>query len=160
MRLGRPHLIAAALAAAAALTLFLLLGARGGPELLPERASWTITPGALNPEVTQATIRQTICVEGWTSSIRPPTQYTNELKLKQMTTYHRTGGPSDYQEDHLISLGLGGHPTDSRNLWPQPLAQALRVDRVERELHEAVCEGRVTLAEAQRRISELKHTEG
>jgi len=156
----RPELLALALAAVAAAALFLLLGARGGPALSPERASWTVTPGVLNPHVTQDTIARTICVDGWTSSIRPPTEYTNRLKLEQMEAYGRDGGPADYQEDHLISLGLGGHPTDPRNLWPQPIRQALRVDRVERELHEAVCSGRMALAEGQRRISELKHTEG
>jgi hypothetical protein len=156
----RPELLVVALAAVVALALFLLLGAGGGPALSPDRASWTLTPGVLNPQVTQGTIAQTICVDGWSSSIRPPTEYTNELKLEQMETYAREGEPADYQEDHLISLGLGGHPTDPRNLWPQPIEQALRVDGVERELHEAVCSGRLTLAEAQRRISELKHTEG
>ena len=156
----RPELLPVALAAAAALALLLLLGARGSPALWPDRASWTLTPGVLNPQVTQGTIAQTICVDGWTSSIRPPTEYTNELKLEQMETYAREGEPADYQEDHLISLGLGGHPTDPRNLWPQPIHRALRVDRLERDLHEAVCSGRTTLAEAQRRISQLKHTEG
>ena len=156
----RPELLAVAFAAAAALALVLLLGARGGPALSPDRASWTLTPGVLNPEVTQGTVAQTICVDGWTSAIRPPTEYTNELKLEQIETYAREGEAADYQEDHLISLGLGGHPTDPRNLWPQPIHRALRVDRVERDLHEAVCSGRMTLAEAQRRISELKHTEG
>lgn len=156
----RPELLIVALAAVVALALFLLLGAGRGPALSPDRASWTLTPGVLNPQVTQGTIAQTICVDGWSSSIRPPTEYTNELKLEQMETYAREGEPADYQEDHLISLGLGGHPTDPRNLWPQPIEQALRVDGVERELHEAVCSGRMTLAEAQRRISELKHTEG
>ncbi len=118
------------------------------------------TPGVLNPDVTQANIHSTICVRGWTKTIRPPTSYTNELKAKQMREYGVGGSLSDYQEDHLISLGLGGHPTDPRNLWPQPIEQALRVDRVERNLHEAVCSGQLTLAAAQRRISELKHTEG
>ena len=36
------------------------------------RASWTLTPGVLNPAVTQATIRTTICTRGWTRTIRPP----------------------------------------------------------------------------------------
>ena len=30
------------------------------------------TPGVLNPDVTQANIRSTICKHGWTSTIRPP----------------------------------------------------------------------------------------
>ena len=32
---------------------------------------------------------------------------------------------SDYQEDHLISLELGGNPTDPRNLWPEPYPRAV-----------------------------------
>jgi hypothetical protein len=36
---------------------------------LPDR---TRTPGALNPKVTQATIGTTICVRGWTQTVRPP----------------------------------------------------------------------------------------
>jgi hypothetical protein len=38
------------------------------------------TPGVINPEVTQANIQQTICVKGWTTTIRPPASYTNSLK--------------------------------------------------------------------------------
>ena len=118
------------------------------------------TPGVLNPNVTQANIHSTICVRGWTSTIRPPTSYTNELKAKQMREYGVGGSLSDYQEDHLISLGLGGHPTDPRNLWPEPNPRAIEVDAIELELHEKVCSGEMTLAEAQRRESELKHTDG
>jgi hypothetical protein len=33
------------------------------------------TPGVLNPDVTQANIRSTICRRGWTSTIRPPSSY-------------------------------------------------------------------------------------
>ena len=160
MRRGRPDPLVVVLAGVAVLGLFLLLGSRRGPTLSPDRASWTLTPGVLNPQVTQNTIAETICVRGWTSTIRPPTEYTNELKREQMRTYRREGGPSDYQEDHLISLGLGGHPTDPRNLWPEPIEQALKVDRTEKELNAAVCEGRISLAEAQRRITQLKHTAG
>jgi hypothetical protein len=92
--------------------------------------------------------------------VRPPTSYTKELKLDQMRVYGRTGGPEDYQEDHLISLELGGHPTDPRNLWPEPRPHAEEVDRFENELNERVCSGELTLAEAQRRESEAKHSTG
>ena len=78
------------------------------------------TPGVLNPDVTQANIRSTICRRGWTDTIRPPVDYTNALKSRQMRQYGETGSLSDYQEDHLISLELGGNPTDPRNLWPEP----------------------------------------
>jgi hypothetical protein len=120
----------------------------------------TRTPGVLNPDVTQATIGSTICVRGWTATIRPPVDYTNELKLRQMRAYRETGGPSAYQEDHLISLELGGDPTDPRNLWPEPYPRASDVDRMENELNAEVCSGGLSLAEAQRKESELKHNQG
>jgi hypothetical protein len=126
----------------------------------PYHADLVRTPGVLNPDVTQATIHATICVHGWTKTIRPPTSYTNELKRKQMREYAVTGSLSDYQEDHLISLELGGHPTDPRNLWPQPYPRASEVDAIENELNDQVCSGKLSLDEAQRKESELKHTDG
>jgi hypothetical protein len=119
-----------------------------------------LTPGTLNPDVTQETIATTICVHGWTRTVRPPTSYTSQLKLEQMASYGLTGSPSDYQEDHLISLELGGHPTDPGNLWPEPYPRAAEVDRIENELNDKVCSGALTLAEAQRREADLKHEHG
>jgi hypothetical protein len=118
------------------------------------------TPGVLNPDVTQANIRSTICRHGWTETIRPPTSYTNDLKRKQMRQYGETGSLSDYQEDHLISLELGGSPGDPRNLWPEPYPRATDVDQVENELNAEVCSGRLTLAQAQQHEDDLKHTQG
>jgi hypothetical protein len=118
------------------------------------------TPGVVNPDVTQSNIRSTICLHGWTSTIRPPTDYTNELKRRQMRQYGETGFLSAYQEDHLISLELGGHPTDPRNLWPEPYPRAAEVDRIENELNAQVCSGELPLAQAQQREDTLKHTEG
>jgi hypothetical protein len=118
------------------------------------------TPGVLNPDVTQANIRSTICRRGWTDTIRPPVSYTNALKTKQMRQYGETGSLSDYQEDHLISLELGGSPTDPRNLWPEPYPRAADVDKIENELNSEVCSGQLTLAQAQQREDTLKHTQG
>jgi hypothetical protein len=124
------------------------------------RASWTRTPGVLNPEVTEATLRTTVCARGWTRTIRPPTSYTSEHEPRQMREYGVAGSPSDYQEDHLISLELGGHPTDPRNLWPEPRPRAEEVDAIENELNRQVCAGELTLRDAQRKISEIKHRDG
>ena len=124
------------------------------------RASWTLTPGALNPAVTQATVGTTICRSGWTRTVRPPVAYTNDLKRKGLRQYRLRGPPSAYQEDHLISLELGGDPTDARNLWPEPYPRASEVDRIENELNRLVCTGRISLAEAQHRESALKHADG
>ncbi len=118
------------------------------------------TPGVVNPDVTQANIKRTVCVPGWTRTVRPPVDYTNALKVKQMRAYHELGSPSDYQEDHLISLELGGNPTDPRNLWPEPYPRAADVDKIENELNAKVCSGALTLAEAQLQESTLKHRDG
>jgi hypothetical protein len=118
------------------------------------------TPGVLNPDVTQATIRTTICRRGWTATIRPSVSYTNALKAKQMREYGEIGPLSRYQEDHLISLELGGHPTDPRNLWPEPYPRASHVDTIENELNAQVCDGSLSLAEAQQREADLKHRDG
>ena len=147
------------LAAAALAVAVVALWPHGG-EPPPYYADPVRTPGALNPDVTQATIGQTICVSGWTRTIRPDSGYTSALKLRQLAEYGVSGSPGDYQEDHLISLELGGAPTDPRNLWPQPRPWADRVDKTENELRADVCAGRLTLAEAQRRESALKHGTG
>ncbi len=138
----------------------MLVWRSAGPHPPAVTASWTRTPGVLNPDVRQETIGETICVTGWTRTIRPPTSYTSMLKVEQMREYGLGGSPADYQEDHLISLELGGHPSDRRNLWPEPRPHAERVDRVENELNRKVCSGEITLAEGQRRESELKHRSG
>jgi hypothetical protein len=131
----------------------------GSPSHLA-RASWTLTPGVLNPDVTQRTISTTICRRGWTRTIRPQVVYTNDLKRRGLRAYGLRGPPSAFQEDHLISLELGGHPTDPRNLWPEPYPRASAVDRQENDLNAKVCSGKLSLAEAQRRESALKHTDG
>ncbi len=145
------------LGAVVALFLFWRSGSTHPPRVT---ASWTRTPGVLNPDVRQETIGETICALGWTRTIRPSTEYTSTLKIEQMREYGLGGSPSGYQEDHLISLELGGHPTDRRNLWPEPRPRAEDVDRVENELNRQVCSGEITLAEGQRRESELKHRSG
>jgi hypothetical protein len=124
------------------------------------RADPVRTPGLLNPDVTQATIGRTICVTGWTHTVRPPVAYTNALKERQMRAYGETGSPSAYQEDHLISLELGGDPMDPRNLWPEPYPRALQVDAIENELNARVCSGALSLLAAQEEESRLKHAEG
>ena len=148
------------LIAASALVVYALVGCNRRQHVSAVLASPALTPGVLNPAVTQATIGSTICRRGWTRTVRPPSDYTSALKERQMKAYRETGPPSGYQEDHLISLELGGHPTDPRNLWPEPYPRAADVDRIENELNAKVCSGDISLAEAQRRESELKHDYG
>ena len=63
------------------------------------------TPGALNPAVTQATIDRTICVPGYTETIRPSESITEPEKLASMAAYGYSGrSPSDFEYDHLRSF--------------------------------------------------------
>jgi hypothetical protein len=115
------------------------------------------TPGATNPDVTQATIDSTICVSGWTATVRPPTSYTNALKKQGISDYgYSDTSMADYEEDHLIPLELGGAPRDPHNLWPEPHAGAKNSyskDSIENKLKTAVCAGQVTLAAARKAIA-------
>jgi hypothetical protein len=118
-----------------------------------------MTPGALNPNVTQASIAGTICVRGYTRTIRPEESYTERLKRKQIAAYDYSDRRlRDYEEDHLVSLELGGSPTDPRNLWPEPHHVvggwgSYAKDRLENTLHRLVCRHKVSLAEAQSMIA-------
>jgi hypothetical protein len=159
MRLSLVELVLLAAAAAIGATA-LLLSVGGGASRHVVRASWAVTPGVLNPAVGQANIASTICRRGWTRTIRPPVSYTNALKAKGLRQYRLRGPPSAFQEDHLISLELGGDPVDPRNLWPEPYPRASAVDQIENDLNHRVCTGSLSLADAQRRESALKHSDG
>ena len=124
--------------------------------MLPNRR---LTPGAINPKVTQTDIHSTICVSGFTATERPASSYTTGLKVRQLATgyaFHGDQRKSDYEEDHLISLELGGSATSPKNLWPEPYAarEGARVkDRIENKLHALVCAGALTLHAAQHAIA-------
>jgi hypothetical protein len=98
-------------------------------------------------------------VAGWTTTVRPPSSVTTQLKIEQLATgyaYKGDAATGDYEEDHLISLELGGSPSAVVNLWPEPYATAegARVkDRVENKLHALVCNHSITLATAQHAIA-------
>jgi hypothetical protein len=117
----------------------------------------SLTPGAINPEVTQANIQQTVCVKGYTKTIRPPAHFTNKLKKRQMREYgYADRNPKHYEEDHLIALSIGGAPDDPRNLWPEPRNSewnAKKKDQLESVLYRMVCRQDITLAEAQHELA-------
>jgi hypothetical protein len=111
------------------------------------------TPGATNPDVTQSTIDSTICVSGWTATIRPPTSYTNPLKVQGIADYgYSDTSLADYEEDHFLPLELGGAPRDPKNLWPEPHSgskNSYSKDSVENAVKKAVCAGQANLSDAQ-----------
>jgi hypothetical protein len=114
------------------------------------------TPGSYNPDVTQSTITTTICVSGWTATVRPSTSYTNPLKVQGIVDYgYSDTSLADYEEDHLVPLELGGSPRDPGNLWPEPYSgskTATTKDGVETKLKNAVCAGRIALSAARTAI--------
>lgn len=110
------------------------------------------TPGALNHAVTQRTIGRTICVRGWTATVRPSSSATAPMKLVSMREYGFAFGtsPAGYEYDHLIPLELGGAPRDAANLWPEPHSTSFGKDGAENHLRALVCAGAMRLAEARR----------
>ena len=121
---------------------------------LPDPA---ITPGAINPSVTQDNIQSTVCVKGYTKTIRPPANFTNKLKKRQIREYgYADRNPKHYEEDHLIALSIGGAPDDSRILWPEPRNSewgADKKDQLEFVIYKMVCKQEISLAEAQHEMA-------
>lgn len=115
----------------------------------------------LNPAVTQATISTTICVAGYTATIRPPTSVTNRIKIHQIGAYgYGNVTPGSFEEDHVIPLEVGGAAAAPANLYPEPLATAGQDDALENSLHRQVCSGAVTLAAAQAQLLAAKSAHG
>ncbi|WTO59129.1 hypothetical protein OHA17_00650 [Streptomyces sp. NBC_00212] len=119
------------------------------------------TPGARNPAVTQANLKSTICVPGYTSTIRPPASVTGAEKSANAKSYDYTGPMNDAEYDHYLPLSWGGDPDDARNLWVEPPSPDHKPgngpnnpkDIVEAKGHTAVCSGKITLAAAQQAIT-------
>jgi hypothetical protein len=117
------------------------------------------TPGALNPDVTQATISTTICQRGWTKTVRPPESVTAPEKLASMRSYGDGTITARFEYDHLVPLELGGAANDRRNLWPEPNYAVPKgfylnpKDLLESVLKRRVCSGRMGLSTAQRLIA-------
>lgn len=117
------------------------------------------TPGALNPQVTQATLYSTICRSGYASSIRPPESVTEPEKQGSASAYGYTGSFSTGEYDHLVPLELGGDPNDPANLWIEPndnpnaTSTSNAKDILENRLNNLVCSGQLPLATAQEAIA-------
>lgn len=106
-----------------------------------------------SPAVTQENVATTICVKGYTATVRPPVSYTRKVKRSLLKA---RGIPLAnarlYELDHIIPLEAGGHPTDPKNLqlqlWAGPRNAHIK-DHLENAYHRAICDGTVTLAIAQ-----------
>lgn len=121
-----------------------------GAQVLPDP---NLTPGQADPTKTA----EILCAKGYTTKhVRPTSSYTTRLKKYQMEDQGLKGNPGDYEEDHLISLELGGDPINPLNLWPQPWKPepgAKAKDALENRLHKMVCAGQISLEQAQKEIA-------
>ncbi len=115
-------------------------------DALPDPAC---TPGAIFPDATT----DKICVPGYSSGVRNvPTSEKDQVYAEYGILTHTAG---QYEVDHLISLELGGS-NDIANLWPEPAEPRPgfhEKDKVENYLHQQVCDGTMSLGEAQYQIS-------
>ena len=105
-----------------------------------------LTPGSI---LTQDA--QTVCRPGYTANVRAVPAETKAL------VYQRYGIPPaearNYVIDHFIPLELGGS-NDLANLWPQAWPWDRQKDAVESYLYYEVCQGRLSLPDAQAAITE------
>jgi hypothetical protein len=106
------------------------------------------TPGAvMNSNTSQ------ICVSGYASSVRNVSaDQQNQIYAEYGIANHVAG---QYEVDHLVPLELGGS-NDNANLWPQPANPTPgfhEKDTLENYLHDQVCAGKLSLADAQRQIA-------
>ena len=112
----------------------------------------SLTPGATDPHVTQATIAQTICTRGYTATVR---NVSTRTKSKVYAEYHvKKSDQRKYVIDHLVPLEVGGANTLA-NLWPEPKSDAKIKDQLESQMHTSVCHGHITLADAQAKFTSL-----
>ncbi|MFZ1043626.1 MAG: hypothetical protein WCA79_19840 [Anaerolineales bacterium] len=113
----------------------------------------SLTPGVIDPRVTQANIKSTICKKGYTASVRPPESYTEPLKKKDIALYgYADTKLADYEMDHLVPLEVGGSPTDPQNLWPEPHKgewNSFVKDQLENKINALICDGQISLAAGQ-----------
>jgi hypothetical protein len=109
----------------------------------------TLTPGVVDPRVTQATVGATICTRGYTATVR---NVSTRTKHAVYVEYGITrSAQRKYVIDHLVPLEVGG-ANDIKNLWPEPKADAKTKDKLEGQMHTAVCTGTIALADAQARF--------
>lgn len=128
-----------------------------------------VTPGLFNPECVADTSKKphmlsmrdlkgksiqvegNICADDFVSSaIRATIHNFAGLKKQACAEYGVTNCDASVEGDHLGPIELCGVPDSLKNIWPQPMDQAKVKDhQVEDVLPRLVCEGKMTLREAQ-----------
>jgi hypothetical protein len=143
------------------LQIALVLALLASPVLAGEQHSVPnpkLTPGDVSPNVTA----KDICAPPQPN--KKPQYVSAEVQQKVYAAYglpegNRTGycyTPEGCSLNRLIPMTLGG-TNDPKNLWVQPNDQAIWNSHIKTELetrlHEMVCQGEITLGEAQQAIA-------
>jgi hypothetical protein len=137
---------------AAAISIAVILAVGSSAAFAASAPDPSLTPGASDPRVTEATIGQTICARGYTSTVR---NVSTQTKHRVYVEYRISRSQQrNYVIDHLIPLEVGG-ANDITNLWPEPKADAKTKDKLENQLHARVCNGSISLADAQAQFTAL-----
>ena len=103
--------------------------------------------GVADPHITQANIGTTICVSGYSATVRPSSSFTGKIKRELLNG----GNAADFELDHAWAIEDGGAPADRSNLWLQkwdgPHGAHVK-DALENLIHKKLCDGSMSLAEA------------
>jgi hypothetical protein len=94
-----------------------------------------VTPGAVDPRVSEATVGSTICLRGYTATVRNVSTQTKHAVYVEYGISR--SAQRNYVIDHLVPLEVGG-ANDIRNLWPEPKSEAKTKDRLEGQMRTAV----------------------
>jgi hypothetical protein len=106
----------------------------------------------LTPGATLDVTKDDVCTPGYSKKVRDVPVAVKKQVYKE---YNVQYVPRAYEVDHLISLELGGS-NSIRNLWPESYSiywNAHVKDALENRLHSLVCNGSMSMAEAQKEIS-------
>ena len=121
-------------------------GTKAGPQSIYPDPS--LTPGDI-----LTTDSSIVCVKGYTATVRDvPESLKRRVYSEYSINYPQPTGT--YECDHFIPLELGGS-NDIKNLFPEaeePRPGFREKDLVENYLHKQVCDGHITLDEAQNAI--------
>jgi hypothetical protein len=140
-----------------ACSLTLALPAACGPTVAPQEPEGG---GGIQRPIEEATPGKVlttrtgdVCTPGWSSEHREYLRVGEKRQVLAAYGLPSTTKPSEW--DHLISLELGGD-NGPENIWPMlNHDQDQRKDRLENSLHRQVCDGEISLEQAQREIEEF-----
>src|SRR5581483_3564218 len=126
-----------------------------------------VTPNpALTPGATLSVTAEQVCTPGYSRTVRAVSSADKVIVFEryglhdtgkfETTKTGRTIWRNDFEVDHLIPLELGGSNA-IENLWAESYVtdpwNAHVKDRLENTLHRMVCDGEISLADAQRAIA-------